>query len=329
MRVLAADIGGTNSRFALFETQPLRMRDSVSLSSDVPDFPTLLDRLEAARPDMAPERVDCLSIAIAGPIEEAKSRGGLPERGYLSNQPWFVDVPQARAWRQFGPALLINDFTAQAWACTVPGLLDEAMPILKGEPCPDCVAPRALIGAGTGLGEALLMPMPDGSECIFPSEGGHAAFPFVEANEDANEYDFGRFVADRKGLSYARGDDIVTGPGLALLHEYLTGEQRRPADFTSDASFAESATRRMFSRFYGRVARTLALTSLPMSGLIITGGLAANRPFLVDSDEFRHEFLHVPPPHRDVIARIPVILNLNQSSGLWGAAQAATRFSAV
>lgn len=319
MRVLAADIGGTNSRFAIFETAPLRMIESVSLSSDVPDFPTLLNRLSETRPEMAPERVDCLSLAIAGPIEDVKERDTLPERGYLSNQPWFVDLPQARAQRHFGPALLINDFTAQAWACMVPGLLDEAQVILAGDPCADCAAPRALIGAGTGLGQAMLMPMPDGSECIFPSEGGHAAFPFVEAGE----YAFGDFVAARKGLSYARGDDVVTGPGLALLHEYLTGQQRRPAEFTGDADFFDSLTRRMFSRFYGRVARALALNCLPMHGLIITGGLAANRPFLVDCDEFRHEFLNVPPPHRAMMAHIPVRLNNNQSSGLWGAAQAA------
>lgn len=343
MRILAADIGGTFTRFALFGTDPLRLEHGMWLPSAVSDFPSLLDALTQARPDMAPACADMFVMAVSGPVSSQ-------ERAQPSNLTYAVDVVAARARHTFGPALLVNDFEAQAWACLTPAL-EEAELLLPArgrtaEAASSFVfpsrhaglsqAPCVLVGAGTGLGVALLVPFgPRGSKeqnltdgvdrsagvRILPSEGGHVPFAFMPGEEQA----FAEFAAGRRNLAYARPDDVVTGPGLALLHAFLTGNDLPPAEITGQPGFADSSTCAMFARFYARVCRSIALTCLPMAGVVLTGGMAANCPALVRHPAFRVEFLNAPGQHADVRAGIPVWLNLNQQSGLWGAARAAVQ----
>jgi glucokinase len=59
---------------------------------------------------------------------------------------------------------------------------------------------------------------------------------------------------------------------------------------------------------------------LPTGGLYLTGGVAARNPFLVDHDAFRAEF-SACRYHEALLKRIPIFLNVNQESGLWGAAR--------
>lgn len=336
MRILAADIGGTYSRFGLFATGPLRLVASARLSSAAPDFPALLDALTAEHPALAPERADRVVLAVAGPV-----RG--QDRARITNLPWEVDAAAVSARALPGgvppPVTLLNDFEAQAWACLTP-LMDEALPLawpeMDGEtafagvapgPSPGFLFPGpgrnalcAVAGAGTGLGMALLVPdaaAPAGAR-ILPSEGGHAAFPFVDAGERA----FGDFVAARKGLPYARGDDVASGPGLTLLHEFLTGQALEAAVLAAAPEFTESATCRMFSRFYARACRNLALTCLPMAGLVLTGGVATRCPALVRGAAFRQEWLNAPGEHKKLLASIPLWHNADPHGGLWGAALA-------
>lgn len=336
MRILAADIGGTHSRFGLFEADAagsLRALAWGRVSSAGPDFPAVLDALAAAHPELTPDKADMVSLAVAGPVDASG-------RVQPANLPYAVEAGHVR--RRAGtpdvPVLLINDFEAQALACLTP-VMDEALP-LNGEdapgagarsadpatghgflfPRPGLDAPCAVIGAGTGLGMALLIPGPvaPGGARVLPSEGGHAVFPFVDEEEAA----FGRFVAARQGVSSARGDDVVTGPGLALLHEYLTGEVLSPAELAAAPGFAASDTCRLFARFYGRICRNVALIALARSGLVITGGLAARCPALIRHPAFRVEFLDAPGQFRALLAAVPLWHNADQRGGLWGAALA-------
>lgn len=324
MRIFAADIGGTNSRFGLFEAEAsassLRCLAEARLPSAAPDFATLLERLAATRSGLAPEAADAAVLAVAGPVRDA-------DHIRLTNLPYAVD---AAALRRRAPGMrtaLINDFEAQALACLTPVMAGAApLPWPDGSdaprfrfPLPGLVSSCALIGAGTGLGMAVLTPdaAKAGGARVLPSEGGHAAFAFVDERERA----FGDFVAARRGLPYVRGDDVVTGPGLALLHEFLTGRVQEPARITAEADFADSPTCRMFARFYGRACRHLALTCLP-SELVITGGLAVRCPELVAHPAFREEFVDAPGQHRALLEAVRVWRNTDQNSGLWGAALA-------
>ncbi|MCH5277168.1 MAG: glucokinase [Desulfovibrionaceae bacterium] len=338
MRILAADIGGTHSRFGLFESSGglLRLLCMGQVPSAGPDFTAVLDALALAHPDLAPGRADRAALAVAGPVNE-------PGRVQPSNLPYVIEAEQLRrrTERPGLPVLLINDFEAQALACLTP-VMDKALPLPAGAgaagekarfafPGQGEGSPCLVVGAGTGLGMALLVPdaaAPGLSRParVWPSEGGHALFPFVENGED-DEPAFGRFVAARRHVAAARGDDILSGPGLALLHEFLTGQALEPARVTALPDFEHSGTCRIFARFYGRLCRNMALITLARSGLVITGGLASRCPALIRHPAFREEFLAAPAQFHDLLRAVPVWHNADPLAGLWGAALAGSRLA--
>lgn len=302
--ILAADIGGTHSRFAAFslESGRLALLDSVWLETgDADSFAGLLDLLAASPLGRPPEQFGAVVLAVPGPVED-----GLYSRP--ANIPWAVDARELAARL---PVAVINDFAAQAWACLGPAV-EGAAQVLPGRPDPK--AALGVIGAGTGLGHAAVVDESDGGRLVVPSEAGHSSFPFLGRQEE----DFHRFLRRRTKAPYATGDLVVSGSGLACLHAYLTGKDLSPAQ-VARAIGPDSPTTEWFARFYGRAARNYALAVLARRGLYIAGGVAAKNPFLVMNDTFRREFVDSPVYGR-VLQNLPVWLNENELSGLWGAA---------
>lgn len=329
MRVLAADIGGTNSRFALYDTgEPAcdgvpgpreRLCATYLPTAASAAFPDLLRRAAAAEPELftpargAPPAL--LVLAVAGPVWDGRSC-------VLPNIPWAVDLdaPALRApdMPPLPPVLLINDFVAQAYACLRPAVLDP-LAVLDGAPVP--AMPVAVLGAGTGLGKCLLLSPPDADAppLALPSEGGHALFPFVDEREMA----FAAFIRAHTGQQVT-GDLVVSGPGLRLLHAFHTGQWVEPADAAARLTVAgdgEGADRVLpwFARFYGRACRDYVLETLALGGLFITGGVAAAAPELVTHPAFAEAFRH-SDAHADLLRRVPVRLVRNTDAGLLGAA---------
>jgi len=303
--ILAADIGGTNARFARFEAGGgLVMEDSVWLpTAESASFDDLLDALAQTDFSLAPDRADAVAIALAGPV-----------RGARCNPPniaWSVDLEPVARRRGWPPYALVNDFAAQAWACRSPAA-DLALDILPGRPDPDGTV--AVLGAGTGLGVALLVPDGCGSFTALPTEGGHAVFPF----QGPEEFAFQQFVQERTGRQQVIGDMVLSGSGLSALHAFLEGRDLEPGQVAAELD-SSSRTLEWFARFYGRAARNLALSSLAVGGVFVSGGLAARNPVLVTYPAFGEEF-RFSETHADLLAGIPVRLNAQQDAGLWGAA---------
>lgn len=317
--LLAADIGGTNCRLGRFALTPeggLVRERSVWLES--PGLSTTAHLLAALERELGlhPRVADATVLAIGGPVHDGLT-------GRLTNGSLAVDVRPLAACGG-APVRVINDFVAQACAClTEPG--EEARrlwpPVGAAETEAPMRAPRAIIGAGTGLGVASLHPLDMAAPgapgwLVAPSEGGHAAFPFVGHEENA----FHDFLRKALGLAAARGDDVLSGRGLALLHEFLTGERLKPGEVGPRALASSTPTLRCYARFYGRACRTLVLSSLCRGGLWIAGGIAARNPLCVSCGEFFAE-LHAEPDFSAWLKEIPVRLLEDGESGLWGAAQ--------
>lgn len=305
--ILAADIGGTHSRFAHFVSEagrPLVMRDTIWLGTkEASSFKGLMDNLRQSGFPLRLEEADIAVLAVAGPVE-----GGMRSSPPLID--WDVDI--SRAGEDFGlrQAVLINDFVAQAYACKSP-VGEEAERILPGEADPDAAV--AVIGAGTGLGKAVLMPDGRGGYIAVPSEGGHADFPF----DGEEEFEFQKFLLSELPDAYVTGNVVVSGRGLSLLHRFLTGDDLAPEEVGAKLT-PRSETLRWAARFYGRAARNYALATLAMGGVYIAGGVAARSPQLVTHEAFREEFRCSSTLHA-VLANIPVFLIRDQESGLWGA----------
>lgn len=306
--IFAADIGGTHSRFGHFEFSPERGLSLVSKiwlpTAGSDSFPCLLDQLAAAGFALHPAKADIAVIAGAGPVE-----GG--RRISPPNIPWDISIDPAETEISFGNALLINDFVAHAYACRSP-VGRETRTILAGEADPDGIT--AVLGGGTGLGKALLVPAGTNRFRAFPSEGGHALFPF----ETVREFAFHDFCRKKSGATHITGNLVVSGIGLSYLHEFLAGEELIPPEIASRLT-PDSETLAWTARFHGRVCRNFALEILARGGLYLAGGIAARNPEILNHEEFRREFLDSPTMGR-ILARIPVLLFDNQDSGLWGAA---------
>ncbi|MCB2226073.1 MAG: glucokinase [Desulfarculaceae bacterium] len=307
--ILTADIGATNSRFAHVageEDQGLELKNSVWLkTAEAGTFQHLLEQVEASELGLAPKEADLACFAVAGPVIG----------GTYCQPPWIewdIDLERDRPAHGLGPSLLINDFVAQAWACRTPAV-DDAREVLSGDPDPDGVI--GVIGAGTSLGHAALLPGAGG--LVLASEFGHAPFPFA----GGREREYREFLSGQVDMDQPSNDVTVSGRGLAHVHHFLSGDKLSPKE-AGQAMGEDSETVRWMARFYGRACRQWALGCLALGGLYIAGGLAAKLPVLVEHPAFGREF-RLAESMVHVLERIPVLLNTNEQSGLWGAAAAA------
>lgn len=310
--IVAADIGGTNCRLGLFELdgEDLRLARSIWISTkDVAHTEAFVKAVEAAL-ETSLDVSDALVASIAGPVEDEI-------RGRLSNGDLVLDFSERRR-TQMARVALINDFIAQAYAVVSPE--GERAKLLSGPAKGDPAGVRAVIGAGTGLGQAMLLREKPLHQPLrwraVPSENGWSGFPFIGADEDR----FHAFLRRELDIPFATGDDVVTGRGLALLHEFLTGKKLEPWQVGKTALGTDSETLVWYSRFYARVVRDWMLSTMSSGGMWIAGGIAAQNPYTVGSEYFMKE-LYGFPRWEEFLRNIPLYLVEDKNSGLWGAAR--------
>jgi glucokinase len=307
MRILAADIGGTNSRFACVEIDGpsgVSMGEPFVFPTWLDSIGSLHDLLDHFQQDAPSEIADlghyhAVTLGVAGAVDRGKAT--------LPNIPWDIDLASADSIHNI---FLLNDFIAQAYACLDENLLDQLTPVRPGPGFgPGSIA---IIGAGTGLGHAALKSFA-GQRVVIGSESGHVTFAFHGQEEKEIE----RFFLARAGKKWISNDDVVSGSGAALLYEFLSGEPASPAEALSAAS-GNTQTCELFSRFYARACRNYCLAMHPVEKLIITGGIAAKKPHLVRSEAFSQEF-NDAGHYRHLLESIPIYLNTDQSLGIKGA----------
>ena len=328
--ILAGDIGGTKTTLALFASRgesPGFDRDSGILetydSRAFAGFDTILcDFLDRHRPKL---RAGC--IGIAGPVRE--------NRCTATNLPWTLDGGDLARSLGLDELVLLNDLEAAGYGIDVLRA-DEIAVLQTGSP--KATGNRAVIAAGTGLGEAGLFW--DGATYRpFATEGGHA--DFAPAGE--REVDLLRFLEREYGhVSWER---VVSGPGLVDLYRYLrpsgeialageppeiSGEMQRgdPASVISrHAASGKSAlcarTLDLFAKLYAAEAGNLALKTMATGGLYIGGGIAPKNLRFMQSESFIESF-RAKGRMRPLLEAIPVRILLNQRTALLGAARRAT-----
>jgi glucokinase len=302
---LIADIGGTNARFALAGPDG-RPRDEQRLL--VADFP---GPVEAARAYLGERTVRHAVFAVATPVDS--------DWIDLTNAPWAFSVRAVQNALDLKRIAVINDFTAQALA--VPRIeAEERVQILDGEPQPRSAI--AVIGPGTGLGVAGLLPVLDTWYPI-PSEGGHVSLA------PHNEREASILALLQKRFGHVSNERVLSGPGLinlATALAVLDGEVIDLDDPLEVSRRAESGQCRYcrealerFSSFLGAAAGDLALLFCALGGVYISGGLCKRLGALLDVPRFRASFV-AKGRFADYLARIPVYLVIRRDPGLLGAA---------
>jgi glucokinase len=316
---LAADIGGTNARFAVAEYDAGSVRlifDRTYPTRGFPDFEPALEAFvgQARHAGALGRELPPACIAMAGAVER--------ETGRLTNRAnWTFDVAALR--RRLGMRVhLINDFLAIAHAVPHASPADW-IELQAGEATPHGTI--ALVGAGTGLGVASLVW--DGAQYRpQPSEGGHVAF----APADDTQLELCRYLMQSHG-GRASAERAVSGAGLKRIHTFLSqrnpGEDAlEPPEITrralEDRSSVSAQALSMFVRCYGSFAGDIALAFLARGGVYICGGIAAKLAARFAEGDFIEAFVF-KGRHREIAASIPVRLVTNESLGLHGAARAA------
>jgi glucokinase len=316
---IAADIGGTNARFAVAESHGAGLRlvfQRTYPTASFPDFEPALEAFvrEARAAGATGRELPPACIAIAGAVDR--------QSGRLTNRAnWTFDLHALR--EHLGVhARLINDFLAIAHAVPRAGAADW-IELQAGEPAPRGTI--ALVGAGTGLGVASLIW--DGAKYRpQPSEGGHMAF----APADEMQLELCRYLMQTHG-GRASAERAVSGAGLKRIHTFLRqGDQREPAleppEITAraleDRSSLSAQALAIFIRCYGSFAGDAALAFLARGGVYICGGIAAKLAARFAEGDFIEAFVF-KGRHRDIAASIPVRLVTNENLGLHGAALAA------
>lgn len=321
--VVGADVGGTNTKIALARVvgrQPVIMERAIYKSREH----AALDSVIAAfleRPQVAPHAssISGACFAVAGPVEHGRAR--------LTNLPWEPD--QLEIARRFGfpRVLIINDFAAAGRG--VEHLAPQDLLTLQAgitEPA----ASRVIVGAGTGLGVALLDWDENGFE-VHSSEAGHTDFAPV----DALQVELLAYLrTEFSRVSYER---VICGSGLARLLEFIaktgaatpSAELRRamqqgdPASAISEFALTrrdEAAVRAldMFVCAYGSFAGNMALVVLAHGGVYLAGGIAPKIVSKLTDGAFMRAFTN-KGRFRSVLETMPVHVVMNDHVGLYGA----------
>ena len=332
MRVLAGDIGGTKTLLVVADVAGttvtiVREQRFASVGYDSLS-PMVREFLDAAGKDAAGITRAC--FGVAGPITST------PEGGHVevTNLPWVIDAGALARNLKLQRVSLINDFQAVGYGIDSLAV-DELVSLQVGQAMAG--APRAVIGAGTGLGQGIGVWQGDCYEAL-PTEGGHVDF----APTNAQQIRLLECLMQRhKHVSYER---VVCGPGLATLYEFLRdiGVATEPPEMmqalasTDDAAavigeagLAGSdelavAALDLFCDIYGAQAGNLALTTLARGGVYLAGGIAIKILPKLKSGRFIAAFNNKGRMQK-ILEQIPVQVITNPRVGLLGAAQVAAR----
>jgi glucokinase len=322
--ILAGDIGGTKCNLAAFEEHGATLRlvfQNRYATRDFSSFEQLVDAFSceafAQQPAQPVARFAAAGFGFAGTVIE----------GHLHaiNLPWVLDAAAlaGKLGLHVEDIVLMNDLVATA--CGIDKLPAHDFLALN-EVVSQPNASKALIAAGTGLGEAMLFW--DGSRYhASPSEGGAADF----APRTAREIQLLHFLKRR--LPRVSCEEVFSGRGFRRVHEFLDPAVRHPSFEEAAADSAREITQNamagtcpvcvealdLWIDAFGSEAGNLALRVLAYSGVYLAGGIALKILSKLKEGSFARSF-SAKAPLTSVLARIPIFVILNEDAPLLGAA---------
>jgi len=277
---LLADIGGTNARFAL-ERGKGEIDEVVTLACA--DYTEFAHAVQAYLERCARVPIRHAIVAIANPVSG--------DRIKMTNHHWEFSIDATRRVLNLDTMLVVNDFAALAMA--VPALEHQQCEQIGGGTArPQGVI--GLVGAGTGLGVAGLIPA-TGRWLTLESEGGHVAF----SPSDERELAVLQFCWQR--YEHVSAERLVSGPGITLIYEALAAQQATPAQASLDtATIVAHAlngsdplcreTIDCFCGMLGTVAANVAVTLCAKGGIYIGGGIVPRLGDYFARSPFRARF---------------------------------------
>lgn len=319
--ILAGDVGGTKCNLALFEVRLGALRrvaqrrfESKKYSRFEDIIREFLRQVESGS-EVGRPKITAAGFGVAGPVIDQAVRA--------TNLPWLVEGASLERALGAPRVVLLNDLEATAHSLEIlrPS---ELCTLNEGKPAPQ--ATRALIAAGTGLGEAILFW--DGARyAVAATEGGHADFsPHTE-----QEIELLQFL--KKRHAHVDSELILSGRGFRNIHEFLDPAVRHPSFDAPDADPAPEITHLgmagecpvcaqtldLWTAAYGSEAGNLALKTLARGGVYVAGGIAVKILPKLKDGTFVQAFCD-KAKFSILLEHIPIYVVLNEDAPLLGAA---------
>lgn len=316
--ILAGDVGGTKVNLALYDFIDGNLKHSRDKQYPAREYSGLE---EIVKEFVVSDKVTAACFGVPGPVRDGRLR--------LTNLPWTLDSRELATNLKIDFVFLINDLQANGYGIAELAA-DQIYTLSEGDSRQ--IGNRALISAGTGLGEAFMIW--DGRDYVpYPSEGGHS--DFAPRNED--EIDLLRFLKQKYNgrISFER---LVSGQGLTNVYEFL----REVRGLEEPAWLAERMTHEdpnavitelglkakseicektldMFVSAYGAEAGNLALKVLSVGGLYVGGGIAPRILEKLKDGTFMKAFVDKGRVSQ-LLVNMPVRVILESRTALMGAA---------
>lgn len=334
--IVAGDIGGTNARLAIFEAGPggtpgPALFEQIYPSRSYPSLDVIAEEFLAAATAKIGSggKIASACLGIAGPIENNMCRA--------TNLPWVIDGRTLSHRLGIARVTLVNDFHAAALGVTAVGP-EQLVALGGGTPVPQ--GPVAVLGAGTGLGQAFLhWSTTENAYQVFPSEGGHVDL----AARTPLELGLVQFLITKYGrVSCER---VLSGHGLVDVFTFLSEEPacrglirpdtaaalaaqgNDPAAVISQRAMAGTdpvceMALAIFCSVLGSTAGNLGLMLLATGGVFVAGGIAPRILSYLQRSGFREAFERKGRLHT-LVERLPAYVVTHPQPGLLGAAKIA------
>jgi glucokinase len=317
--ILAGDVGGTKVHLALYDFIDGKLRHTRDKQFPAKEY----SGLEViVKEFLGADKVTAACFGVPGPVRDGRLR--------LTNLPWTLDSRELAAGLVIDHVFLINDLEANGYGIAE---LSDGQIFTLSEGDASQIGNRALVAAGTGMGEGFLV-WNGRSHVPYPSEGGHV--DYAPRNED--EIDLLRFLKQKYNgrVSYER---VVSGMGLTNIYEFLREVRgmEEPAwlaeriaavpdpnsvitelALTAKSEICEKALD-MFVSAYGAEAGNLALKVLSVGGLYVGGGIAPRILEKLKDGTFMKAFTDKGRLSR-LLVNMPVRVILESRAALLGAA---------
>lgn len=309
MRIIAGDIGGTKTLLRCVDEDKVAAEQRFE-SATYKSFDELLTEFFTR----CEKPVDAACFAVAGAV--------LDNRAEVTNLKWAIDAAELAEVFGIRQVSLINDFYAIALGVPLLGAGDR-LSLYEGTRRPR--EPIAILGAGTGLGEANVVWSGDQWNVV-PGEGGHADF----APQDEMQSKLLLWLLEKYGhVSWER---VCSGMGLVNIFTFLGGaKDADPAHIAGLADKGDATALKTFEVFvdiYGAEAGNMALRVLARGGVYLAGGIAAkNQRFFTDG-RFLKAFVR-KGRFTNVLREMPIDIITDEKVGLRGAAEMARRIASL
>jgi glucokinase len=322
LSILATDVGGTKTNIAQFVSQNgkmvLKLEETYTTNHHNSLTEIILDFIKKNNF----EKPDRISIGAAGPVVNGTC--------HTTNIKFKIDVTELSRDLQIDKVYLINDLEATAFGMTE---MDDEFMVTMRNGNPSIGGHIAILAPGTGLGEACLFW--DGKYLRpMPSEGGHSEF----APRTDVEFELVKFLQKTYGEIIV-WERLVSGPAIYKIYEFLRdvkgyeeqawltqklAEAKDKSAVISETAMSGLCTTcvlamEMLVDFMARRANNMVLNYKATGGLILAGGIPPRIYNFINKEKIEESFLKCDEME-PLLAGIPIYLNLNSKTALYGAA---------